>query len=284
MEDFEQSQEGLENTSTQGGVADGAEASSPEQNLIDLDQVEKFRYKGEDWDRERLEKSMLMQADYTRKSQSFAKEKQEFAKQQKFYDNLAIDLASVAKNPSLVDKFKEIYPEKFHSYLKHYESFMGNPGTPNQGQTAGQPAKPTADPALLNRLEQVEGRFREQEIAAAEAQLDGVIKKYTEKYPYADENTVTTKAIALLDHLKSQGEGDRPLTERQWDALFKNEHERVKKMAEGRYKEEVKKQIQSNRAARDSASGGSPAGRSPEKRSFKQATEDAIRDMKGLGR
>lgn len=283
---FEQVHESIDKLGAEGAVPsektstelapDAGGDSTPENapNLIDLDQVEKFKYRGEEWDRTRLEKSMLMQSDYTRKSQQLAETRKQFTEEKRFYDNLAVDIASVLKNPSLVEQFKSIYPEKFHSYLNHYQDLLEK----KQEQPGGE-TKSVADPRLLNRLEQVENRFREQEVAAAEAQLDGIFDKFKGKYPYADEASVTTKAMALMDQLKSHGEKET-LSDKQWDALFKSEHERIKTRAESSYKEEVKKQLQSNRTAKDTAPGGGTPGQAPVKRTFKQATEDAIRDAK----
>lgn len=265
--------ESVETTVESGSTDAGTQNPDTAPNLIDLDQVEKFKYKGEDWDRDRLEKSIMMQQDYTRKTQSFAKQRQEFQKDQKFHENLAIDIRHVLRDPSLLDKFKSTYPEKFHRYLEYYQDLMDNSPKPQTAQ------KQSADPQLLSRLEQVESRFRDQEVAAASVQIDGIFKKFSEKYPYADENAVTSKAMTLLENIQ-QEDPNAKISDRQWDLLFKNDNERIQKIAETRHKAEVQKQLKSNRVAKDTASGGGTPGQAPVKRTFKEATEDAIRDLR----
>ena len=271
-------------TGSESAPSEGTSTPESAPNLIDLDQVEKFKYQGKERDLDWLKKETMRHSDYTRKSQELAKSRNEFQKEQKFYENLAIDIRNVLRNPSMVDKFKEVYPQKFHSYLEYYQDLMDGSTTPTQGQN-----KVAADPRLLSQIEQLKGEvgqvkgfYHAQEVAAAEAELDQVYSKMSEKYPYADQGAVTTKAMALLEQLKAQGEpvDKQKIGPRQWDMMFKTEHERVKKIAEAKYKDEVKKQQQSNRAAKDTAAGGGTPGQAPVRRTFKEATEDAIRDLK----
>lgn len=237
------------------------------QDIIDLDKLEKFRLHGEEWTRDKLASAMLRQADYTRKTQEFAKER-------KYYDNLAADIRNVLRNPQLVTQFKKIYPEKFHRYLDHYEDLLGT----KQTDGAGKPQKTDVDQKLLSRIDQIENRFKEQEVKAAEAMLDGVFSKYTEKFPFADEASVISKALALMETRKQAGESDN-LSESDWNRIFQGENDRVQKLAESRYQAKVKNQLQANRKAKDVAAGGDAPSQAPKRLSMKEATEAAIRDL-----
>lgn len=244
--------------------ASGASDSPTLQELVDLDKIEKFKLHGEEMTREDLSKSMLRQADYTRKTQEFSKER-------KFYDNLAYDLANVLKNPALEAKFKQMYPEKFHQYLEPYRSYLQTQPNKAGGE------KSVADPQLMARLNQVEGKFHAQEVKAAEVMLDGIFKDYSAKYPYADEASVISKSLALMEQKMKNGEPDN-LTKGDWDRVFKTENDRVQKLAEAQYKQTVTNQLKANRKAKDIGTGGDAVGQAPKRMTMKEATEAAIRD------
>lgn len=245
-------------------------APNPADNIIDLDKTEKFRLHGEEWTRDKLASAMLRQADYTRKTQ-------EIKQEHKYYDNLSYDIANVLKNPALVEQFKQTYPEKFHRYLDAYSDYL------QTKQSEGNPQAKQAnavDPQLMSRINQIESRFRDQEVKAADAMLDGVFKKYSTQYQYADESSVISKALALMEQKKKSG-GPEDLTNQEWDYVFKTEHDRVKALAEKTYKETMDKQLRANRKAKDSAAGGNAPGGAPVRMTIKEATEAAIRDLSG---
>lgn len=234
-------------------------------DLIDLDKIEKFRLHGEEWTKDKLGSAMLRQADYTRKTQEFSKER-------KFYDNLAYDIHNVLQNPALVEQFKKIYPEKFHQYLEPYSRyFPQTKPTPANGSQ-----QPQLDPQLMTRINQIESRFHEQEVKAADQMIDGLFKKYSAQYPFADESSVISRALAMMENKKASGEKE-DLTQKEWDSVFKSENERVHKLAEAKYKETVDKQLKANRKGKDGAAGGSLPGQSPVRMTMKEATEAAIK-------
>jgi hypothetical protein len=252
----------------------GSDASEVEalttQELIDLDKLDKFKMHGEEWTRDKLASAMLRQADYTRKTQEFSKER-------KYYENLAWDLENVLKDPSKVQQFKAIYPQKFHQYLEPFASYLKTKPATDGKPTAAQSPDYLELKAELN---QIKGTFREQEVKAADVQLDGLFKKYSEKYPYADEASVISRSLALMEQRRRNGETE-DLSTKEWDSVFKQENDRVQKLADRKYKETVAKQLNSNRKAKDSAPGGTAMGHAPIKETMKQATERAIRDLSG---
>lgn len=236
-----------------------AEAQGP----VDLDKVDEFTIAGQKMTKEQLMASIMRQQDYSRKTQAFSQER-------KFYDNLSYDIANVLKNPSLIDQFKKIYPEKFHRYLDAYSDYL---------QTKKDPAQTSqTDPQLMTRINQIEDRFRQQEVKSAEVALDGIFKKFSDKYPFAEEASVVSRALALMEHKKSIGEQE-DLTQSDWDSVFKGENDRVEKLASSRYNQKVGTQLKANRKAKDSAVGGGLAGASPARMTMKEATETAIRDL-----
>lgn len=282
---FEAAQEGLqkaiEGKESQGDQLESKEsndlapdtASEQKQELIDLDKLEKFRFEGKDWTLNDLRKSYLMHSDYTRKTMELSQER-------KFSENLAYDIANVLRNPQLVDKFKQTYPEKFHRYLDAYGDFMNRQSEETQPEKTQQPA---VDPSFLKEFNEMKNEFNSikeqkqaQELRAAEAELDNVFSTNLKKYPSADETVVTNKALALLEQLKERGEPEQ-LTAKQWDLLFKSEHERVRGVLDKVKREEAQQQIKSNRLAKEAAPGGGTPGQAPAKRTFKEATEDAIK-------
>lgn len=251
----------------------GADSSENEalssQEIIDLDKIEKFKMHGEEWTRDKLASAMLRQADYTRKTQ-------ELAKDRKYTDNLAYDIANVLKNPSMVEQFKKVYPKEFHKYLDPYASYL----TQTKPQDGEGNKQASADPQLLARVDQIEERFRKEEVKTAEVLLEGVFKKYSEKYPYADETSVISRSLALMEQRTRNGESDN-LTQEDWNKVFKAENDRVEALAKSRYQNTVKQQLQANRKAKDVGSGGDAVGHSPKRMTIKEATEQAVKDYGG---
>jgi hypothetical protein len=80
------------------------------QEMIELESLDKFKFRGKEWTPEEIDKAMLLQADYTRKTQAISAES-------KFIDNLDADLRAVRSNPDLTSEFKKLYPEKYHKFL-----------------------------------------------------------------------------------------------------------------------------------------------------------------------
>jgi len=266
-----------ESSGSSGSQHSDNNSDSPSiQEIIDLDKVEKFKMHGEEWTRDKLASSMLRQADYTRKTQELGKDRQTFANEQKFYDNLAYDIANVLKDPALVAKFKETYPEKFHQYLEPYSGYLQT----KQGAQEKSGAQQGTDPQFMARLNQVEGKFRQQEVKAAEVMLDGIFKQYQTKYPFADEASVISKSLALMEQKQRSGQSD-DLSNDDWNRVFRSENDRVQKLAETQYKNTVTKQLTANRKAKDIGTGGDAVGQSPKKMTMKEATEAAIRDLGG---
>src|SRR3990167_2821971 len=123
--------EGQSAPETENKGTDTQEANN-QGDIPELDKFERVKWEGKDWSLKDLKNSVLMHSDYSRKTQEISEER-------KFYDNLRYDLDAIRKNPDLESKFKELYPEKFHSYLDYVRTGQKVP-----------------DAQLVSRLDQIE--------------------------------------------------------------------------------------------------------------------------------
>jgi hypothetical protein len=255
---------------TQDQKEQSTEANQPaqaQQGPLELEKVERFKYEGREWTPQELKSAMMMQADYTRKTQEIAQER-------KYYENLSSDLRAVRENPALAEEFKKVYPEKFHNYLEYISQNTPQAPQAQQNQVQQQVAKPSIDPEFKARFEQLESAWKEQEVQKAQAQLDAIYDKFSKKYEMADERVVT----ATAQHLLSQG---TKLDEATWEKLFKAEHERIQERYQAHYKNQIKQQQDASKRARDAGPGGGTPGQAPVKRSFDEATAAALSDLTG---
>lgn len=259
---------------------------TPTNELVDLSNIGKFRWEGKDWTLEDLKKSVLMQSDYTKKTQALAKERQEYqslVESRKFDVNLKADIKNVLQNPDLVSRFKDIYPAEYHEIL---DMALKNVGQNNQQGSQTQQTQPNSvNPVIDKRLSQVEHALKEQmdlaraaQVEAAGASIDSVFSKMSKKYPMADEEVVIARAQALLEKgvklTNDRGEQNEDV----WDKIWKTINDATQKRFEGHYKKQVDEQKSANVKARDTASGGGIPGQGPRpKMTIKEATAAAIK-------
>ncbi len=252
---------------------EGAEQPVEQQQLFDLDSADKFRWQGKEWSKdsfkEHLDKSTLMQSDYTKKTQ-------ELAKKEKFYRALPADLEAVRQNPALAEEFMRVYPKSFHHYVQGVK-----PTQPDQSQAQ----KPTTDPRLETRLEQIERSFREQETKAILSRLDTMFSSLSQKYPDADEELILAKAQTLLDRKQSAAnesgeEGAVEISDQEWDALWKSEQDKFEKRFKEKSSSQFKAQKDASKRARDVGPGGGvPARGMPQVRTIKEASALALKEL-----
>lgn len=241
---------------------------------IEIDSLDKYRYQGrqlKDW-----ESGYMRQQDYTQKTTQLAQER-------KYFDNLAIDLDRVRQNPSLAEQFRSIYPDKFHPYLRYVtENSSRNPNDQATSQHQQQQNFSRLDPAMEVRIHQLEKHFRDQEVASISAELDHKFRTLTQKYPFADEEAVVARAQALLVKIKEADplNPNIKISDKQWDLLWKSQHERAYGLSDSQYKKQVQSQIQANRKGADVGRGGGTPGHAPrEFRTLKEATNAALADI-----
>lgn len=238
--------------------ADQTEQPGP----LDIDSVERFRFNGREWTPKELKNAYMMHEDYTRKTQAISEER-------KYNEALRYDLEQVEKDPTLAEKFKQIYPEKYHAYLNYVLK--------NQAQQQVQPQQQSGmDPKFVERFERLEKSLREKEVAAIDAELEVKFKQLSEKYPFADEEVAITRAQNLIN----SGE---TLDDKAWDAIWKSVHDRVQKLSTGAMSKQVNQQKQLNVKGKDTGAGGGTAGQAPRRpKSLKEATDGFIQDASTL--
>lgn len=239
-----------------------------EPSILDLDSVDKFKFGGREWTPKEFQGAYMAQADYTRKTQALAEER-------KYYDNLLADLDNVKKNPTLADKFKQVYPQKFHNYLGTV--------TPAQAEKLQAQAQGTAQTPeyaqLLDRLDRIEKESFEKQVSAIQSELDTKFEALGKKYPFASEDEVLAKATALVDRLTKEHGPDAKVSDSHLEALFKASNEKVSKLAEKHYSSLVKGQKQANVRGKDAGSGGQLPGQAPKQpRTLSEAREAFLQE------
>lgn len=254
--------ESTESPSAEAPATDAAPPAAPE--ITDIGSLEKFKFEGREWTPQELRNAYLMERDYRQKTQQLSEEK-------KYSSNLYYDLQSVRNDPSLANQFRSTYPSQYHHHL---DSIIG------KSQSVAKPQAPSqaynVDPALVQRFNQMEKRFLDQEVKAINAELDVKFEKFSKQYPYADEEAV----VARAEHIVKQG-GE--MTDKIWNDIWKSSSERNQKIAEARYAEQIKSQKTINKQSKDVPTGGgiaAPAQKMP--RTIKEASVLALQELDGL--
>lgn len=236
------------------------------QAIAELDKMDKFKFQGREWTPKDLERAILRQQDYTKKTQELAEER-------KFYENLYADLNFVKSNPQHATDFIKTYPEKFHPYLKAVLNEAQQ--SQAQGQQQMQAQRPQIDVDLMSRLHKLESTLTEQEVAKNTEHINNTISRLEKKYPDAVSEMVIARVY------EAYNQGVKP-DDQIWEDTFKAVDQQMKDLVKARYGELVKKQTQVNAKARDVDPGGGTVGRAPKKfGSLKEATEAAVRDLTG---
>lgn len=249
--------------------SDSSQDSAPEskqseaQALFDLSKADKFLLDGKEYTKDQLIKERLLMSDYTRKTQELAEQRRQFEETSKYDANLKSDLRKVLQDPSLVDRFKQIYPKEYHDIVDAYleRAQAGQPQT--QGGSL--------DPNLIKKyvepmVKPLQEKLDRYETEAATKQLDLKFQELSKKYPDAKDEFV----LARLQTLAAQNVN---ITDEKIEEVFKYFDEDRKKDRESYHKEQLNKQKTANKDARDVASGGGIPGQSPKKLSMKNPKE-----------
>lgn len=266
----DQSSEPKAEQSSGSSTAD-KEGASQAPEVLDLDKVERFKFDGREMTPKEAKLAWMRLQDYTSKTQELAKDREtlkEYQSEKQFVDNLYTDLQNVKNNPGLADQFRQIYPDKFHTYLDILQAQQSQP-------SQNGPAHLAANPELLSmkkELSEVKNYFQEQRVQAAEAQIDAIVSKLSPKYPLADEETVLVRARAAND----QGV---KVTPEVWEEIYKGVNEKNAARYKQHYEKQVKEQQAANSNGKDIGKGGGTPGAAPKKRSFDEATRDAIAEL-----
>lgn len=244
------------------------EETPAEQSLVDLSQYSRVKLGDKEWTRDELEKGVMFQSDYTKKTQEIAQER-------RYVDNLQADLASVAKNPAMASEFKKIYPAKFHQFLEYVTPKTNNAQQGQNPQTA-QNVDPRID-QVLSRVERWENTMKEERVSTAKVEVDSIFNKFTQKYPLAAPKGDESRVIAQAQALLSNGE---TMNESKWEKIFKDSQLHYETAYKEYYKNINNKQKAAHVRGKDIAAGGGVPGGAPNMpKNIKEATKLALQDL-----
>lgn len=250
-------------TSPEGSSAPNTEAASPSgqqvsdtqtketiQDVLDLNKVEKFRFKDKEWNPKDLENSILMREDYTRKTM-------ELAQARKYAENFQADARTVLADPNRLADFKKAgYPD---FYVKQVEEILALRGHTQKAQGDQPQGNSKPDP----EVEKMKQRFQEWDQAQKQAEnqkllawLDNTYDTLSKKYPYANQEVVTARAEVMAA-------SGIEVSESVLDKLFKQVNDQVKESWDKIYRSKVDKQLEVNSKGKDVGTGGGTPGRAP---------------------
>lgn len=245
------------------------------QQILELDKLEKFKWEGKEYTPAQLKKMAMQEADYTKKTQQIAAERKSFQETEKYNTNLYHDLQKIKANPSLVDEFKKIYPEKYHQYvdLIAANATMNKETNPaSQTQSAQAEFK---DP----RVDEVFDWVSEQKLQTAVVQVNATFDKLTAQYPDASEREVIGQAQHLLALHKQNPQEYKKPDEKTIEELFKASQEDRLGFAKGYQSRLIKSQQAANaKGTGPGAGGGTPGGAPKVARTLKEASALALQD------
>lgn len=247
-----------------GGQAEGGESTAQAQpQITSLDSLSEFEFQGERLTPDRLQEVF-------RGYKSASEHRAQSQAEERYWANLDTDIESVLANPQLADKFKSIYPEKFHRVL---DRVLGRA----QGQEQRATQAPQVPKEFLSKISHLESALNQMAVDSANAKLDAILPKLYDKYPLANEDGVLARAEAFIQ------QGGK-MTDAVWERIAKESHEAVSKKADAFYKKQLQTQIDKGQQGKDAPSGGQIPGKSPAKIStFAEAEKAMIAHLKAQG-
>lgn len=254
---------------------DSNENLTPSQ-VHELDKMDRFKFRGQDWTPKDLERAILRQKDYTQKTQDLAKERQSLETERKFQTNLYADLNLVKNNPQLAREFVKVYPERYHSYLKEILSNQPQTETsPTQSQSPNQ----KFDYETENRLASLEKYYHDQEVSKNQTQIEASLERYSKDYPYAVKEMVIGRVFEAYNQMLAQDPGAQ-LTDKMWENAYKGVNTYMENLVNTQYKERINKQLEANQKSKAPSGAGGTVGRAPAKfKNLKEVTDYAVRDL-----
>lgn len=255
-------------TAVDAGSSNSAPTPDATPSLTELDGLSEFTFQGEKYTPDQLHKMFS-------EHKSFSEQSTEYKREKEFSDNLQIDLDNVLADPRLVEKFKATYPKKYHGVVDRYLQTNG------QAPAQSQPAQNSSLPKeFLNEFQQMKRDFQvtqqrafDAEVASANAKIEAIVPKLLEKHPMADETDVYTKAEQVIN-------SGQKLTEKTWERLVRESHERFQKRADQVYGAKLKSQMEKGQRGQDVGPGGATPGQAPKARTFDEAREAMLNSLK----
>ena len=252
---------------TQPQGAEQAQAPS----VTELDGLSEFVFQGEKLTPEKLH-------EIVNGYKTLSETRAEMEKNREFEENLDADLDAVEKNPALAEKFKAVYPPKYHKLLDRILK------TSAQTPASPQAAPNALPPEVMQKLQELEAwkktqeqRAHQAEVKNAEAQIDKITEPLFKKYQLADETAVFAKAEALL-------QSGQKLTEKTWERLIRENHEAIQKRWDQFQGATIKQQMEKGRRAQDVGPGGATPGQAPQRpRTMREAEEALLAHVRSQG-
>lgn len=235
-------------------------------DLVDLSKYERVKLGDREMSRDELQRGIMFQSDYTKKTQEIAQER-------KYFDNLQQDLLKVSQHPALATEFRRIYPSKFHGYLdlavREANGAASGQKTVGQNQNAQDPRLEE----LFTTVKSLQSERYEEKVSQASQEIDTMISKLQPKYPLADESRVLAKVQSAL----SNGE---TMDAAKWERIFKEAHAHYEKAYKDYYKTINNNQKAAHVRGKDIAAGGGvPSGAPNMPKTLKDATKLALDNL-----
>jgi hypothetical protein len=170
----------------------------------------------------------------------------------------------------LYGEFQKLYPKSFHGYAKYA---LPN-GLDEKQEPKSEQGLPPEFRSVADKVAQIESEIYESKVASHLATIESTFAKLGEKYPETKDPDIQELILARAQTLSDKG---TKLTEQVWDQLFKSVNDKLTQRFQAKTKEQVTKQTEANRVAKDAPSGGGIPGQAPvQYKTIKEATNAAL--------
>lgn len=237
-----------------------------ENTLTDIDSLDKFTFQGQEYTPDQLH-------DYLNGYNELKETHSKVTEESKYLENLRADLDHVRQRPELVEKFKQTYPQKYHSYL----DLVLKKDAQAQANGQEKPSLPEDVMKKLSEIDEIKGKLtsyeqreREAEAARINSELDQTFNKLSEKYPFGVEADVLAKAEAMIQR-------GHKFTNSTWERLWRESNNTFQKRWESHHDAIVKAQAEKGKKAGDIGPGGQAPGQEKnEPRTLQEATKSLL--------
>lgn len=240
------------------------------QDILDLGGVEQFKFNDKTLTPSDLEKVFSEHEEYSKTLHDYNRDAQYFV-------NLDVDLDRVKANPALADKFKSVYPERFHKFV----DYVVAGGSVAKATSAAKPESkntPELPPEIMEKLKDVDdikSQLHQERVRAHQVEISQHLDKAVQKYPLADRDVILAKAQNILEQRGT-------LDGQTFEKLAKQVHESLEKTYQSYQKSKIEPQLKAGNRAKESGIGGASGPQAAKKySSFEEATEAAIAALRG---
>jgi hypothetical protein len=259
----------LQSRSTETQSLSQNEQRDVERAVAELEKMDKFKFQGREWTAKDLEKAILRQQDYTRKTQSLAEERKSFSEQQKFYDNLYYDIEKIRRDPSLINQFLSVYPKQFHKIA--HDLLTSNQGVSGQTAIQNQAQVPIELLSTIQTLQKFQNDFQTRENYN---EIQNTLTDLKREEPKLNNPLIYREVLAQAYESHERG---LKITPEVWKDIAKRTVAEFDQHFKTEAREKQKQQLDANKRAKDVASGGGTIGKAPTKfKSFDQITKYAM--------